>query len=176
MKILLAVDGSAPSDAAVNEVAARPWPEGSAVKIISVIELPFTPSEETRSLPDSDYSKLERAGQEQAQTAINRAVERLRARAGEPLAITAESIIGRAKESILAAAEDWDADLIVLGSHGYHGFKRFLLGSVALAVATYAQCSVEIVRLCFASDPSGSPAMGDARLALTNGGNESEKR
>jgi nucleotide-binding universal stress UspA family protein len=146
MKILLAVDGSTCSDAAVNEVAARPWPQGSTVKIISVIELPFTPTEETRSLSGSDYSKMERAGQEQAQTAINSAVERLRARAGEPLAITTESIIGRAKESILDAAKQWDADLIVLGSHGYRGFKRFLLGSVALAVTTYATCSVEIVR------------------------------
>ncbi|HZS03504.1 MAG TPA: universal stress protein [Blastocatellia bacterium] len=146
MKILLAVDGSACSDAAVNEVAARPWPEGSEVKIISVIELPFTPTEETRSLPGSDYSGMERAGREQAQTAINRAAERLRDRDGEPLTITAESVIGRAEDSILDAAEEWGADLIVLGSHGYRGFKRFLLGSVALAVATYAKCSAEIVR------------------------------
>ena len=80
MKILLAVDGSAHSDAAVNEVAARPWPEGSEVRVISVIELPFTPDGESRSLPESSYSQLERAGQEQARSAINRAVERLRAR------------------------------------------------------------------------------------------------
>ena len=120
------------------------------VKIISVIELPFTPDEETRSLPDSDYSKMERAGEEQAQTALNRAVERLRAHDGELLIITTESVIGRAEESILDAAEEWGADLIVLGSHGYRGFKRFLLGSVALAVATYAKCSVEIVRCSLA--------------------------
>jgi nucleotide-binding universal stress UspA family protein len=39
-----------------------------------------------------------------------------------------------------------DADLIVVGSHGYRGFKRFLLGSVSQAVASHAKCSVEIVR------------------------------
>ena len=38
------------------------------------------------------------------------------------------------------------ADLIVVGSHGYRGYKRFLLGSVSQAVAAQAKCSVEIVR------------------------------
>ena len=160
MKILLAVDGSACSDAAVNEVAARPWPEGSEVRVISVIELQFTPTKETRSLPESYYSQLERAGQEQARSAINRAVERLRVRAGDPLEITTEAVIGRAKEAILDEAERWGADLIVLGSHGYGWGERFLFGSVALAVVTGATCSVEIVR---------------SRAADNNGQNHSEK-
>ncbi|MGH9835129.1 MAG: universal stress protein [Blastocatellia bacterium] len=37
-------------------------------------------------------------------------------------------------------------NLIVLGSHGRRGLKRFLLGSVSNAVASHADCSVEIVR------------------------------
>ncbi|MDQ3013501.1 MAG: universal stress protein, partial [Acidobacteriota bacterium] len=104
--------------------------------------------EESRSLPESYYSLLERAGQEQARSAINRAVERLRAREGEPLEITTEAVFGRAKakEAILDEAERWGANLIVLGSHGYGWGKRFLFGSVALAVVTGATCSVEIVR------------------------------
>ena len=146
MKILLAVDGSTYSAAAVNEVAARPWPEGSKVRVISVIELPITPTEETHSLFESYCSLLERAGQEQARSAINCAVERLSAREGEPLEITTEAVTGRAKEAILNEAERWGANLIVLGSHGYGWGKRFLFGSVALAVATGATCSVEIVR------------------------------
>jgi nucleotide-binding universal stress UspA family protein len=46
----------------------------------------------------------------------------------------------------LDEAEKWEADLIVVGSHGYQGFKRFLLGSVAQAIASHAHCSVEIAR------------------------------
>jgi hypothetical protein len=46
----------------------------------------------------------------------------------------------------LDEAESWDADLIVLVSHGYKGWQRFLLGSVSHAIATHAHCSVKIVR------------------------------
>lgn len=40
----------------------------------------------------------------------------------------------------------WNADLIMLGSHGKRGLDRFLLGSVSEAVSRHAPCSVEIVR------------------------------
>src|SRR6266545_3730387 len=62
------------------------------------------------------------------------------------LEIITKIISGSAREVILDEAERWDADLIVLGSHGYNGWQRFLLGSVSHAVATHAHCSVEIVR------------------------------
>jgi len=63
-----------------------------------------------------------------------------------PLSLTGETVVGRAAETIIGTAKKWDADLVALGSHSYHGFKRFLLGSVSYAVATHAPCSVEIVR------------------------------
>ena len=53
MKILLATDGSDCSKAAVVAVAERPWPEGSEVKVISAIELPYTPMTEAWALPGS---------------------------------------------------------------------------------------------------------------------------
>lgn len=47
MKILLAIDGSPCSDAAVEEVARRPWPQGSMVKVLTAVEItppiPITP-------------------------------------------------------------------------------------------------------------------------------------
>ncbi len=43
-------------------------------------------------------------------------------------------------------AKKWNADLIVVGSHGRRGFKRFLLVSVSEAVAMNAHCSVVVVR------------------------------
>jgi len=43
-------------------------------------------------------------------------------------------------------AEEIGADLIVMPSHGYHGMKRLILGSVAERVIRHAQCSVLVLR------------------------------
>jgi nucleotide-binding universal stress UspA family protein len=54
--------------------------------------------------------------------------------------------IGSAADSIIKYAESKKVDLIVMGTHGRTGIKRFLLGSVANAVVTHAKCSVLVVR------------------------------
>jgi nucleotide-binding universal stress UspA family protein len=149
MKILLAVDGSDASLVAVEEIADRPWPPRSEVHVISVIHMPFTPTPETQALPDSYYSQLERAERGHAESVIDQAIARLREGGAEretPLRLTCEVVVGHPAESIIETAEKWGADLIALGSHGYRGFTRFLLGSVSSAVASHAPCSVEIVR------------------------------
>jgi nucleotide-binding universal stress UspA family protein len=146
MKILLATDGSDCSKAAVNSVAERPWPESSEVKIVSAMETPYMPTTETWVMPDNYYKELERAAKEQAEAAVKDAAKRIKAGKASGLEIITEIKSGSAREVILDEAEKWDADLIVLGSHGYSGWQRFLLGSVSHAVATHAHCSVEIVR------------------------------
>ena len=53
---------------------------------------------------------------------------------------------GDPRSVIVDEAENWKADLIVVGSHGYTGIKKWLLGSVAQSVVSHAPCSVEVVR------------------------------
>ena len=146
MKILLAVDGSNFGDAAVEEVARRPWPAGSEIKVLSVIEPPLMPTTDTWVLPDSYYEEVERAGEDQAKSIVNKAVERLRAGETARLEITTQIVKGYPKHAIVDEADRWGADLTVVGSHGYSGLTRLLLGSVSQAVASHAKCSVEIVR------------------------------
>ena len=55
--------------------------------------------------------------------------------------------VGDVRDSILAAAAEWDADLVVIGSHGHRGIQSLFLGSVAESVARDAKCSVEIVHI-----------------------------
>lgn len=145
MQILLAVDGSADSQAAVAEVARRPWPTGSAVKIIAVVKLPFVPTAETRSLPESDYTRLEEAMREQAGGALRAAAAQLQHHPST-LLVTTEILLGQPVEEILAEAQRWPADLIVLGPRGLGGFKRLLLGSTSHGVLQQASCSVLLVR------------------------------
>lgn len=61
--------------------------------------------------------------------------------------ITVEAIVkdGGARKVIVKDAQEWEADLIVMGSHGYGPIKRMILGSVSQYVVDHAPCSVEIV-------------------------------
>jgi nucleotide-binding universal stress UspA family protein len=145
MKILLAIDGSSFSDAAVEEVASRPWPDGSEVDVLSVSEPPAIPLGEAAALPSRYYEEMEKIVQEQSSAIVDRAVTRLRSGASS-LRVTKDIVAGHPVKEIVERAERWGADLIVVGSHGYRGFKRLLLGSVSQAVASHAKCSVEIVR------------------------------
>jgi nucleotide-binding universal stress UspA family protein len=49
-------------------------------------------------------------------------------------------------EGIVQKASEWGADLIVVGSHGRKGIKKFMLGSVAEKVVASSPCSVEVVK------------------------------
>jgi nucleotide-binding universal stress UspA family protein len=136
MKILIGVDDSSFSRIAVEEVARRSWRSGTAVKILSVIESPYNPTP-GEGISENPY-KIARAS-------VDDATEVLR-RSGNNFEIIGDIIEGSPKRVILEEAEAWEADLIVVGSHGRRGLDRFLLGSVSQAVALHALCSVEIVR------------------------------
>ena len=143
MRILLAVDGSECSEFVVEEVAKRPWPADSALRIISVAE---TLSFEELTLPQRYREDLERATRQRAQTIVERATTRLRESDARFLPISSTVVVDSPKDAIVEEADRWGADLIVVGSHGYRGPERALLGSVSQAVATQARCSVEIAR------------------------------
>lgn len=143
MKILVAVDGSPCSLAAIAEVATRPWPDGSRVKVV-LVDAPRKDEYAMRRSP-SAFDEINRTLRAEATEDLEKAVDALRTTAPH---LPVESVLreGWPKDEILDVAEAWCADLIVVGSHGRGAFKRIFLGSVSLAVATHATCSVEIVR------------------------------
>jgi nucleotide-binding universal stress UspA family protein len=143
MKILLGVDGSEYSAAAAEAVATRPWPAGTTVRVLTAMESVVPPAAE---LWYDAGGNLERARQE-----ITARAEQLTAGVAETLrasGLNAETatLEGDPRTVIVDEAERWPADLIVIGTHGYTGIKRWLLGSVAQAVVSHAPCSVEVVR------------------------------
>ena len=145
MRILLAIDDSNFSEAAIEAVIEQARPHGTEVRVLHVVESP--PLLVARELGGYEPA-LENALEFQKQHAeafVAEATESLRARG---LKVTAALDMGDAKSRILDVAEEWHADLIVLGSHGRRGLNRFLMGSVSDAVARHACCSVEIVRIC----------------------------
>ena len=147
MKILLAIDGSPCSGTAVAEVARRPWPDDSQLRVVSVVEPPGALTAEPYPGAGGYFEEVERLKQQQAEEILARAAGLLRGGAGTAsLGVATEALAGSPKRTIVEEAEAWGADLIVVGSHGYHTWERMLLGSVSQSVAAHALCSVEIVR------------------------------
>lgn len=147
MRILIGVDGSPYSDAAVDEVSQRTWPEGSEILVVHAYEMPVAPTPEVWALPPDYYDELDRAVRTQSDAIVEAAVQKLKGVLGTALEIKSKAIQGSPKRVILDEAESWKADLIVVGSHGYPAWERLLLGSVSQAVVSHAKCSVEVVRL-----------------------------
>lgn len=145
MRILLAVDGSTFSDLAVAEVGSRPWPAETEIKIVTAFQVPITPSPEVWTISDEYYPALEKIAREQAQSIVSAALAKLRSALPQSVKVSGETLNGPPREVILDEAAHWNADLIVMGSHGYGAWQRLLLGSVSQAVVSHADCSVEVV-------------------------------
>ena len=139
MKILLAIDDSKYSEAAVQAVIARHKVPGVEVRVIHAPEGPtlLAGPEMAEYIPPRESAA-------EAQALVAKAAAALRS-AG--FNATAAVVQGDPKSAILDDAKAWGADLIVLGSHGRKGLDRFLVGSVSEAVLRHAHCAVEIVRL-----------------------------
>ena len=148
MRILLAVDGSACSDAAVEEVARRPWPGKSEIKLINVTEPPILMGMEPWVASPQYFDTLEKAVRDVASRVLEKAREKLKTSKDRSLEVSSEVIQGSPAQTIVEEAEQWGADLIVMGSRGLGAWGRLLLGSVSNSVVHHAKCSVEIIRGC----------------------------
>ncbi len=143
MKILVAVDGSSCSSRAIDYVSSRVWGENDQFLVLSVVgpipaELPFVlNSKDHESVRDRLY-KLGNDFVENATSRLSKAVPQHK--------IEGKVLNGPTAETICKMAFAWNADLIVIGSHGRQGFSHFLLGSVAEEVLRHSPCSVEIVK------------------------------
>lgn len=145
MKILLAYDASFSSETAMNEVLHRPWPEGTTVRLVTVIDRPLSLAqpygdEIYAPMLESYRARLREAAYERIQMAL------AKFKARPDLQVSYEIRDGGAKAGLLEAISAWGPDLVVAGSHDKDPISRFLLGSVGHALVTHAPCSVEIVK------------------------------
>ena len=145
VRIIVGIDGSPDSEAAVRAVAARKWPAGSEVKVI-IVEDPLVPPIFGDLIPPlaEDIAQSNAEDQAWSQMMLLRNAEML---SGGFFSVTTEVRQGDPKKELTQAAEEWGADCIFVGSTGFSNrFERFVLGSVSAAVAARAHCSVEVVR------------------------------
>jgi nucleotide-binding universal stress UspA family protein len=138
MKILVAYDGSECADAAMDDLRRAGIPANAQIKVLSVIEdwLP----------PPSGLEIMEHIDRNQEYPALARR-GRLRLVSIEPgWDVKSESGFGSPATVIIEKADDWGADLIVVGSHGRTALGKFFFGSVSQKVLHEARRSVRVAR------------------------------
>jgi nucleotide-binding universal stress UspA family protein len=145
-KILVAIDDSEFSDHVVTRITSRPWSDGT--EFLFVTALP-TLTDYLGELQDShEINALEGLRRQQATTAEAHLKDVIAVMQQQlPKAIASYEIIdGDPRDAIVEKAKQWGAMLTVTGSKGKNWIDRMLIGSVSEAVATWSDCSVEVVK------------------------------
>lgn len=137
MNILVAVDGSANSQAAIDAVLGMNWPEGTEIKLFSVVK------------GGEFFGIAAGHSHDEAMEAVRVALKSMADELKETLKqcdITFEVVHGDARHQIVEQAKHWDAHLIIMGSRGNKGLDLMLLGSVSQGVLMQASCPVLVVK------------------------------
>lgn len=143
-RILVAVDGSETSSLALKEAIKLAKNQHAALRLIHVVDLTLIYTD--LGAPFAiEYQKAIQAAGEKVITACSAVVRD--AGIGVDAATIAIDMMGQhIYEVIEDEAKRWQADLIVIGTHGRRGIRRFLLGSVAEGVARVASKPVLLIR------------------------------
>ena len=144
VRLLIAVDNSSDSRAAVDAVCSRHWPNGSEVGLLAVVDtvLAITPNPSEPSA-----MKWIEVADEENWDQVRQVFEPSAEKLGHT-GLHTEVLVrrGNPADQILEEAHTWGADCIFVGAKGTRGIDRLLLGSVSSAVSARAHCSVEVVR------------------------------
>ena len=144
VRLLVGVDGSPGSEAAVQAVAKREWPPGTEINVIGVKD-PSVPLALGSLNPHVTewIGETDEGDHQWVRKIVEASAENLRV-VGPVTTIVKE---GDAKSVLVHEAKRLGIDCIFVGSTGFSNrLERFLLGSVSAAVANRAECSVEVVR------------------------------
>lgn len=157
MKILIAYDGSPCADAALDGLRRAGLPREAEAVVLSVADVylpPMPPSDEKRTRMAFDEQIA--AARQRARAQAVQAVEEARALAVRASArvqalfpawdVRAEACADSPAWAVIKKADEWQPDLVVVGSHGRSALGRFVLGSVSHKVLTEAHCTVHVAR------------------------------
>lgn len=139
--ILVAVDGSAVSDAALNHAILLAQDQHAKLHVVHVVDIVGMPWDEV------DVQTMLTIYRQQGQSILDRAMASA-TRAG--LIATATMLEtqadgARVAEMLANKAQEIAADLVVLGSHGHRGLTRLFSGSVAEGTSRLCSAPVMIV-------------------------------
>lgn len=140
-KILVPTDFSACSAAAETAAADLARTTGAELVLLHVLnDIPFLLNDVPGYVPAEEIANAEEAAKVAMQQQAARMVQ-------DGLPVSCRVVHGSAAQSIVTAADDSHANLIVMGTHGRRGFRHMLLGSVAERVARTTKIPAMMVPL-----------------------------
>lgn len=146
MKVIVALDESSHSDAALHSIQSREWPTGTEIVLFSVVDFGLYDHDgwDTSKLLNLDTDHKILLGKrnqylEAGKSTLERKLKGCK--------VTTKVVQGRARHEILRELRKVEPNLLIMGSHGRKGFQRLVLGSVAESVLVNALCPVEIVKI-----------------------------
>ena len=144
-RILVSIDGSPTSNRGLDEAAKLAQVCGAALRLIHIVTpIPFTVGYETFGRDTGlDIAAIKKAGQALLDVGKQRAMA---AGAKNVETVLVERAAQRISEHIVEQAKAWDAQLIVIGTHGRRGVGRILLGSDAEQTMRIAPVPILLVR------------------------------
>ncbi|MBI4277996.1 MAG: universal stress protein [Armatimonadetes bacterium] len=136
-RIMVALDGSEPSMAALRVAMDLAVTLGAELHAVSVAQVPDYPA---------TVGEVQEAHEEAAQRfkSVHDEVHRIAAPAG--VEVVSHILVGHPAETLVTYARREKIDLIALGQRGLSNVQRFFLGSVSDRVAHHAPCTVMIVK------------------------------
>lgn len=143
MKVVIGIDHSPYSDAALAWVKRASWPKESKFWLVSAVTI----SAGAYAYAEAGaFAGLDAMQQEQmtAHRELTMTAERDLRAAG--LVVESRVQLGDPRDLIVRTAESVGADLVVVGSHGRTGLPRLLMGSVASYVVSHAPCDVMVIK------------------------------
>lgn len=158
MKIVIANDGSNSADDAINDLPRAGLPRRADALIVHVQEKWLPPpsgleiveevlvsSSLTGAQPAREREEPQVKTDDKYLEILEKASQRIHSYFPEWMTETL-NLQGSPAREIIRRAKEWNADLIVVGSNGRTGIKRFGLGSVSQKIVNEATCSVRVVR------------------------------
>ena len=155
-KILIAYDGSDCAEAALDDLQRAGLPPEAEALVLSVAEVwlppPPSASQILEHRDDLTVSPALRHAYERGSQAMKEASALAenayrRVQVNHPgWIVRAEASYGSPAWELIAKADQWKPDLVLVGSHGRTALGRLVLGSVSQRVLTEARCSVRIAR------------------------------
>lgn len=145
-RILVPVDGTSAKQAMLGEaICLAQFCHESSLRLVHIVDVSAVAEVERELGGASSVANVADAVRKNAQDILDDAAQKVKAAGLDAEAVLIEIQDGDLAAAVVEGAKKWDADLIVMGTHGHGGLYHLIMGSVAEGVVRQARVPVLLV-------------------------------